>query len=60
LIGGMDLMQVHSAMYPVVKMGEEYDGPDAEPLQLCYLQHAYRSGAHYNSCVRAVDETHDA
>jgi OTU domain-containing protein 6 len=40
-------IKVYSAHMPVVVMGEEFtDGP---PLVVCYQQHAFGLGEHYNS-----------
>ena len=40
-------IQVFSATMPVVVMGEEF--ADAPPLRVCYHQHAFGLGEHYNS-----------
>jgi hypothetical protein len=42
-------VQVYSAKYPVVKLGEEFQGDGKPALKLCYMQHALASGEHYNS-----------
>jgi len=39
---------------PVVVMGEEYDGNEAEPIRVSYHRYYYALGAHYNSII--VDE----
>jgi OTU domain-containing protein 6 len=44
-------LQVFSAAYPLVDMGSEFARDKQPPLQVCYLEHAYTSGQHYNSVV---------
>lgn len=42
-------VQVFSARYPIVELGEEHKGSGKPSLQVCYLQHALGAGEHYNS-----------
>ena len=45
-------IKVYSAHMPVVVMGEEFQA-QGEPLVVCYQQHAFGLGEHYNSVVDA-------
>jgi hypothetical protein len=50
--------QVYCARYPTVSLGEEFEKDGQRSLQVCYLQHAYGSGEHYNS-VAPIDVSLD-
>lgn len=41
-------IKVYTAGLPSLTLGEEFNG-SADPLQVCYLRHAFGLGEHYNS-----------
>lgn len=47
----MVAMQVFTGSYPVVDIGKTNAHEGNGTLQLCYLEHAYTCGQHYNSVV---------
>ena len=47
-------IKVYSAHMPVVVMGEEFVSSGGEPLVVCYQQHAFGLGEHYNSVANGA------
>ena len=48
-------LQVHCATAPVVELGEPFAADGKPWLQVCYLEHAYGLGQHYNSVASIGD-----
>lgn len=44
-------IQVFSAEYPVVEMGEHFSQAGSPTLKVCYLRHAFSAGEHYHSVI---------
>lgn len=47
---------IYSAEHPDNVLGREFALEQDKPIELCFMQHAYHLGAHYNSVTQTKTE----